>query len=74
MERYVGRIEVEDASGCRFELHEYAGRRGLRAFRRYALDTGEPVRRVDENAFVISRTGEALVVAPETASDDERAE
>lgn len=61
MESYSGRILVEDASGARFYVHEYRGRRTLLRTRRYMLDTGESVRRVDDNTFVIERTGETLV-------------
>ena len=61
MESYSGRILVEDASGARFHVHEYRGRRTLFRTRRYMLDTGEPVRRVDAHTFVIEKTGETLV-------------
>lgn len=62
MERYVGRILVEDASGCRFDVHEYRAERTiLRRQRRYCLDTGERVSAVDANTFVIATTGETLV-------------
>lgn len=61
MESYSGRILVEDASGARFYVHEYRGRRTLLRTLRYMLDTGESVRRVDDNTFVIERTGETLV-------------
>jgi hypothetical protein len=57
----MGRIRVEDASGCQFEVHEYRGRRTLFPVRRYVLETGEPVRRVDDHIFVVHRTGETLV-------------
>ena len=70
VERYVGRIQVEDASGCRFDMHEYSGRRGLRRVRRYVLDTGELVRRLNENTFAINRTGETLIVTCETTASD----
>ena len=61
MESYSGRILVEDASGARFYVHEYRGRRTLLRTRRYMLDTGESVRRADEHTFVIERTGERLM-------------
>lgn len=61
MESYSGHILVEDASGARFQVHEYHGRRTFFRTRRYMLDTGEPVRRVDANTFVIDKTGETLV-------------
>lgn len=60
MESYSGRILVEDASGTRFYVHEYRGRRTLVRTRRYMLDTGESVRRVDDRKFVIEKTGETL--------------
>ena len=60
MESYSGRILVEDASGTRFYVHEYRGRRTLVRTRRYMLDTGESVRRVDDRTFVIEKTGETL--------------
>lgn len=61
MESYSGRILVEDASGARFYVHEYRGRRTFFRTRRYMLDTGEPVRRLDARTFIIEKTGEALV-------------
>jgi hypothetical protein len=61
VESYSGRILVEDASGARFFVHEYRGRRTLFQTRRYMLDTGEPVRRVDARSFIIEKTGETLV-------------
>ena len=61
METYSGRIPVEDASGSRIYVYEYTGRRTFRRVKRYMLDTGEPVRRVDEQAFVIIAIGEKLV-------------
>ena len=61
MESYSARFLVEDASGARFYVHEYTGRRLFRRIRRYMLDTGESVRRVDERTFIITGTGETLV-------------
>jgi hypothetical protein len=61
VERYVGRIPVEDASGCRFDVHEYRRARTLLRRRRYCLDTGELVSAVDANTFVIATTGETLL-------------
>jgi hypothetical protein len=61
VESYSGGILVEDASGSRFYVHEYRGRRTFLRGRRYMLDTGEPVRRVDSSTFVIETTGERLV-------------
>jgi hypothetical protein len=60
VESYAGRILVEDADGSRFYVHEYRGRRTFFRTKRYVLDTGEPVRRLDERTFVIERTGERL--------------
>lgn len=60
MESYSGRILVEDAFGVRFHVHEYRGRRTLFPGKRYMLDTGEPVRRIDRRTFVIETTGERL--------------
>lgn len=59
--KYVGRILVEDASGCRFEVHEYSKRSLLADVRSFALDTGEVVNLVDANTFLIETTGERLV-------------
>ena len=61
MESYSGRILVEDVSGARFYVHEYRGRRSLLPARRYMLDTGEAVRRLDKENFEIVPTGERLV-------------
>lgn len=61
MESYSGRVLVEDASGSRFYVHEYRGRRTLLPFKRYMLDTGEQVRRVDGKYFEIVTTGERLI-------------
>ncbi len=61
MESYTGRILVEDASGARFYVHEYRGRRTFLRVRRYMLDTGEPVRRIDGECFAIVETGEKLM-------------
>ena len=60
MESYSGRILVEDASGARFYVHEYRGRKTFLRVRRFMLDTGEPVRRVDRRTFEIVTTGEPL--------------
>ena len=65
MESYSGRIFVEDATGARFYGHEYRGRRTFLRVRRYMLDTGEQVRRVDARTFVIVATGEWLTRVPE---------
>ena len=60
MESYSGRILVEDADGSRFYVHEYSGRRTFLRVRRYMLETGEEVRRLDARTFEIARTGERL--------------
>jgi hypothetical protein len=65
VESYLGRILVEDASGARFYVHEYRGRRTFLRVRRYMLDTGEEVRRVDGQTFVIVGTGEPLMRVPD---------
>lgn len=70
MENRASCIQVEDASGCRFHLHEYRRRPVLFGARRYVLvETGEPVRRVDEATFVIATTGEPLVQVRPLAAD-----
>lgn len=61
MESYSGRILVEDASGARFYVHEYRGRRSFLPTKRYILDTGEQVRRVDLHSFEVIGTGERLM-------------
>ena len=58
VERYTGRILVEDAQGVQQFVHEFRGRRTFLPAKRYMLDTGEHVRRVDECTFVIAATGE----------------
>ena len=63
---YAGCILVEDASGCRFEVHEYLAWRFLSRISRFKLDTGEVVERIDSNNFEISGTGERLVRARES--------
>lgn len=59
--KYAGRIRVEDASGCRFDVHEYRERRLLTMVAKFRLDTGETVHLLDANTFVINGTGEHLV-------------
>jgi len=66
VESYSGHILVEDASGTRFYVHQYRGRRTLLRTTRYMLDTGESVRRVDDRNFVIEKTGETLVRVDES--------
>jgi hypothetical protein len=68
VESYSGRILVEDASGARFWVHEYRGRRTFLRVTRYMLDTGEPVRCVDARSFAIIATGETLVRVDEKSS------
>lgn len=65
VDQYSGRILVEDASGARFYVHEYRGRRTFLRMKRYVLDTGEAVRAVDDNTFEIATTGERLTRAEE---------
>jgi hypothetical protein len=58
---YAGRLTVEDANGARFQIHEYRGRRLFRQIRRFVLQTGEPVRRLDFDNYEVARTGKKLV-------------
>jgi hypothetical protein len=58
---YAGRLTVEDASGARFQIHEYRGRHLFRHVRRFVLQTGEPVNRLDFDHYEVARTGEKLV-------------
>ena len=59
--KYVGRILVEDASGCRFEVHEFSKRSLLADVRSFTLDTGEVLSLLDADTFLIRTTGERLV-------------
>jgi len=69
---YVGSIIVEDARGARFQLHEYRGTRFFREVRDFVLDTGEGVKPIDFNTYVIATTGEQLRrVAPVRFSDQQ---
>ena len=61
MDSYSGRVLVEDASGARFYVHEYRGRRMVLPVKRYMLDTGVQVRRIDGKSFEIVATGERLI-------------
>jgi len=63
LESYVGSIQVEDASGYRFAVHEYQRRRWFTRTIRHVLDSGELVRRVNETHFVVVATGETLLRA-----------
>lgn len=58
---YEGSFLVEDASGARFHMHQFACRRFLSRFTRYELDTGELAERVDDYAFAIVATKEHLL-------------
>lgn len=58
---YNGKIAVEDASGARFELHEFLCWRFLKRVVVFQLETGEDARRVDDNTFQLTHTGERLV-------------
>jgi hypothetical protein len=57
---YVGSLIVEDASGARFQLHEYRGTRFFKRVRDFVLDTGDRVKWVDVNRYQIVATGEML--------------
>jgi hypothetical protein len=59
--QYAGRLRVEDARGARFQIHEYRGRQLFRKVRRFVLETGEPVRRVDFDHHEVAKTGKRLV-------------
>ena len=61
MREYVRSIPVEDASGARFEVHEFLVRRWIRRSRLFELDTGEAALIVDGNTFALVRTGERFV-------------
>lgn len=58
---YAGRVIFEDASGARFQIHEYRGRRFFAQVRQFVLDTGEPVKRVDCDHYEVPTTGKRLV-------------
>ena len=69
MEDLIETIPVRDTSGDELTLYEYQrfvprltllGLRRAASNKRLALDTGEPVRRVDDGTFVIVATGEPL--------------
>ena len=68
MGSYVRSILVEDASGARFQMHEYLVRERvfdyIRKRRRFTLDTGEHAEIADAHTFRLIRTGETLVRAP----------
>ena len=52
---------VEDVRGARFQLYEYRGRRFMRKVRKFVLDTGDLVKRVDFDHYVIAASGEPLM-------------
>lgn len=58
---YAATHVVEDASGGRFQLYEYRGHSFLRKVRKFVLDTGEPVKRLDFDHYVIATSGEPLM-------------
>jgi hypothetical protein len=60
---YVGYFIVEDASGARFFIYEYRARRWLRTIKRFQLEIGEDVRRLDTSHFAVIRTCEVLLAA-----------
>ena len=57
---YAGRIIVESATGVRYQVHEYRGRRLFRLVRRFVLETGQRVQRLDFDNYIVTRTGEPL--------------
>jgi hypothetical protein len=61
---YVGPIVVEDASGARFHIHEYRARRLFKLTGRFVLETGDLVKRIDLDNYVVEKTGEPLVRVP----------
>ena len=70
---YAGRLTVQNSKGRLFQLHEYRGRRlfALKDSRRFVLETGEAVERLDLDNYVIRNTGEPLVrIANAGASTD----
>jgi hypothetical protein len=69
MVEYAATHVVEDASGARFRLYEYRGSRFLRPVRKFMLDTGEPVKRVDFDHYVIAASGEPLMRVEEHAKE-----
>jgi len=61
MVEYAATHVVEDASGARFQLYEYRGHSFLRTVRKFVLDTGDAVKRVDFDHYVIAASGEPLM-------------
>jgi hypothetical protein len=68
---YAGRLTVQNSSGRLFQLHEYRGRRlfALKDSRRFVLETGEAVERLDLDNYVVRNTGEPLVRVAKSGSD-----
>jgi hypothetical protein len=59
--KYAGFLVVEDESGTSLRLYEYRG--WLFSKRRFVLETGEAVTRINFDSYKITKTGEALVRA-----------
>lgn len=57
---YAGHITVESATGARYQVHQYRGRRLFRLVSRFVLETGQRVQCLDFDHYVIARTGEPL--------------
>ena len=66
MADYAGFILVQDSSGLRFKVHEYRSQRFFSEARRFVLETGERVRRLDFDNYLHVTTGKQLtrVVPP----------
>jgi hypothetical protein len=58
---YAATYTVEDASGARFQMYEFRGSRFFMRVRKFRLDTGEPVTRIDFDNYLIATTGKPLV-------------
>ena len=60
---YAGRSVVEDEKGTRYQVYEFRGRRLFRGtIRRFELETGARLDRVDSDTFRLPATGETLLV------------
>jgi hypothetical protein len=57
--KYAGFLVIQDESGAHLRLYEYRG--WLFKKRRFVLETGEGVTRIDFDNYEIAKTGEALV-------------
>lgn len=68
MRAYAGSIMVEDASGARFQIHEYKWGRLWPRAPQFRLDTGELARRIDRNTFELIATGETFVICSDFRS------